>query len=315
MLAIVGASGKIGGATLSSLLSEKLLQPDQIVCTTSSTTDSQKWKFLAEKGVQARHATFDDPSSMENAFRGCKTLFLVSSPRIRMDFNDAAHGSGREKDHFVALDSAKKAGVEHVYYTSLAFANPSKSNVMTAHERTEERLREMGKDGMKVTIIREGLYNESWPLYFGHFKVTDDERREIIVAGDGMISWTAIADLGLASALILTAPEEKYAGTTIYLSNTKNAKTLQQIAEIVSRNKGREIKLRVVERREHEDFYINSRKMDEGQVRWWAATYDALEDGECDIKDETFTKLLGKVGRKAKPVEDTVHEMLAIANT
>jgi uncharacterized protein YbjT (DUF2867 family) len=314
MLVIVGASGKIGGATLSSLLSEKLLPPDRIICTTSSTPNSQKWKLLSGKGVQVRHATFDNQLSMERAYSGCKSLFLVSSPRIKMDFNDAAYGSGREKDHFVSLNAAKVAGIEHVYYTSLAFANPSKSNVMTAHERTEERLREMEKDGMKVTIIREGLYNESWPLYLGHFKVADDERRDILVAGDGKVSWTAIADLGLANALILAAPGKKYAGSILYLSNSENTKTLKEIAEMVSKARGNEIKLKIVERKEHENFYINERKMDDGQVRWWVATYNALKDGECDINDVTFSELLESIGRKPKPVEETIREMLAAAN-
>jgi uncharacterized protein YbjT (DUF2867 family) len=311
MLAIVGASGKIGGATLSTLLSEKLFPANQIVCTTSSSPDSDKWKSLAKKGVQVRHATFDDPSSMELAFEGCKSLFLVSSPRIKMDFYDAPHGSGREKDHFVALDAAKKAGVQHVYYTSLAFAGyPSKSNVMTAHERTEERLKEMEKDGMKITMIREGLYNESWPLYFGHYNIKGDDRSEVMVAGDGKISWTSIADLGFATAQVLAASGDTYAGRTIYLSNTMGAKTLKEIAEIVSKVKGKQIALKVVDRNEHEKFYVEERKMDEGNVKWWAATYNALRDGECDIKDDTFDHLLAKKDRKAKPVEETIEEML-----
>jgi uncharacterized protein YbjT (DUF2867 family) len=311
MLAIIGASGKIGGATLSYLLSENLIPADQIVCTTSSTPDSSKWKSLAGKGVRVHHATFDDPSSMEKAFTGCKSLFLVSSPRIKMDYNDAPHGSGREKDHFVALEAAKMAGIEHVYYTSLAFANPSKSNVMTAHERTEERLKNMEKDGVKITIIREGLYNESWPLYFGHFNINGDDRSEIVVAGDGKISWTSIADLGFATALIIASPDS-YAGKTVYLSNTRGAKTLKEIAKIVSEVKGKEITLKIVNRKEHEKLYTEERKMDEGHIRWWAATYNALEDGECDIKDETFDRLLEGKGRKAKPVEETIRQMLAV---
>ncbi|KAF2667656.1 NAD(P)-binding protein [Microthyrium microscopicum] len=309
MLVIVGASGKIGGASLSSLITEKLVPTDEIVCTTSAAPDSAKWKGLAEKGVQVRHATFDDPGSMETAFAGCDKLFLVSSPRIKMDFFDAPYGSGREKDHFVALEAAKKAGVKHIFYTSLAFANPSKSNVMTAHERTEERLHEMEKEGMKVTILREGLYNESWPLYFGHYNATGDDRSQVIIAGDGKISWTAIADLGYATASIIAAPAE-YEGKTVYLSSTSGAKSLQDIAEIVSKEKGSDIKLEFVTRSEHEAFYIDDKKMDEGQVRWWAATYDALNDEECFIKDQTFEKIMETRGRKPKPVEDTIREML-----
>ncbi|KAF2421262.1 NAD(P)-binding protein [Tothia fuscella] len=287
MLAIVGATGKIGGATLSSLLSEKIIPANQILATTISSSSSPKWSSIAEKSVQVRYATFEDPSSMNEAFRGCDRLFLVSSPRIALDYMDAPPGAGREKDHFVALEAAEKAGVNHIFYTSLAFANASKSNVMTAHERTEERLREMEKHGMKVTIIRE--------------------------AGDGKISWTAIADLGRATALIIGAEGDEYVGKTVYLSNSKAPKSLEEIAKVVSEAKGKDVVLRVGSREEHEKFYIEDRQMDEGHIKWWSHTYAALEDGECEIKEgKTLEKLLGSKGRTPKPVEETIREMLAV---
>jgi len=309
MLAIIGASGKIGGATLSAILAEKLLPADQIVCTTSAQSGDAKWKALSEKGVHVRHATFDDPSSMEAALTGCDKLFLVSSPRIQMDFYDAPPGKGREKDHFVVINAARKAGVEHIYYTSLAFQNPSKSNVMTAHERTEEYLSKL--TDIKVTIIREGLYNESWPLYFGHYDPQGDDRSVVLVAGDSPISWTSIPDLGLANAMVVAANSEEYAGKTFYLSNTKAPRTLREIGDIVSKAKGKKVKLQVVDRKEHEEHYIRERKMDEGNIKWWAKTYDALKDEECLIKDDTFEKLLSSKGRTPKPVEDTVREMIS----
>jgi len=228
-----------------------------------------------------------------------------------MDYFNASYGSGREKDHFVVLDAAKKVGVKHVYYTSLAFANPSKSNVMTAHERTEERLKEMEKAGMGVTIIREGLYNESWPLYFGHYSVKGDDRDEVLVAGDGKISWTSIADLGVANALVLAKPVEQYEGKTFYLSNTREPKSLKEIAEMVSKAKGKKVELKIVPTEEHEKYYIEKRGMNEGHIKWWAKTYDALKDEECLIKDNTLEKLLDTVGKKPKPVEETVREMLS----
>ncbi|KAJ9619978.1 hypothetical protein H2203_008254 [Taxawa tesnikishii (nom. ined.)] len=228
-----------------------------------------------------------------------------------MDFDNAPHGQGREKDHFVAIDAAKKAGVKHIYYTSLAFQNPSKSGVMTAHERTEEYLAKVCQQSdMRYTIIREGLYNESWPLYFGHYDVKSDERDEVPVGGDSPISWTGIADLGLANALVIASPKTDYAGKTFYLSNTKDPKSLKDIAKMVSEARGKETKLKVVSREEHEDYYVNERKMPEPMIKWWAKTYDALRDGECMIKDTTFEELLSSRGRTPKPVEQTVKEMI-----
>ena len=174
MLVIAGASGKLGFATLTSLLEHNLIPANEITVTSSSASGAAKMKPATEKGVQLVSAEWDNPSSWESAFQNADKLFLISSARIEKDFNDAPHGQGREADHFGALEAAKKAGIKHVYYTSLAFANPSKSRVMKAHERTEEYLRNEWRG--KFTIIREGLYNESWPLYFGHYDVPNDTR-------------------------------------------------------------------------------------------------------------------------------------------
>lgn len=104
-----------------------------------------------------------------------------------MDYNDAPLWQGREKHHRVAIDAALSAGVKHIYYTSLGFGNPSKAGVMRAHIRTEAYLQDLEKqDKVRVTIIREGLYNESWPLYLGYYyDLKNETREEVVVAGDG----------------------------------------------------------------------------------------------------------------------------------
>lgn len=307
MLAIVGASGKLGYATLSALLSQHLINPEEVVCTSSSDSGTAKLQNLNEQGFQIRRADWDsDPSTWEKAFEGCDRLFLISSSRIDKDFGDAPPGKGRESDHFKALEVAKSVGIKHIYYTSLAFANPSKSGVMKAHERTEAWLQ---NSGMKYTIIREGLYNESWPLYFGHYDVPNDERSEVPVAGDSKISWTSIPELGLANAVILSSPSEEWAGKAFYLSQ-KPAHTLEEVAAMVSKVKGKDVKLKVITREEHEKYYIQERGMPEGMIKWWSKTYDALRDNECEISDPTFERILARRGLKPKPMEETVSEML-----
>ncbi|KAK5692331.1 hypothetical protein LTR17_025381 [Elasticomyces elasticus] len=302
-LAIIGASGKLGYATLTSLLSHNLIAASDLVLTTSSTNGEKKLQAAASKGAEIRHVNWDSPQpDWESALRGCDAVFLISSSRIEKDFHDAPPGQGREADHFRALSAAQTVGVKHVYYASLAFANPSKSNVMTAHERTEAWLAEKWKGGW--TVVREGLYNESWPLYMGHYGVEGDERTEILVGGDR-----------LANAMILGARSDDWAGKTVYLSQSK-AHTLAEVAAMVSKAKGKatqepkELNLKVVSRTEHEDFYINTRHMDPAFIKWWSKTYDALRDGECEIHDSTLETLLEKMGRKAEGMEGTVAEMM-----
>ncbi|KAK5695160.1 hypothetical protein LTR97_008666 [Elasticomyces elasticus] len=313
-LAIIGASGKLGFATLTSLLDHGLIKASDLVLTTSSTNGEKKLQDAASKGAEIRHVNWDDDqSAWEKALQGCDNIFLISSSRTEKDFNDAPPGKGREADHFKALEAAKVVGVKHVYYASLAFANPSKSNVMTAHERTEKWLAE--KWSGDYTIIREGLYNESWPLYLGHYGLKDDDRAEVLVAGDSKISWTSTGDLGMANALILAGDEGEWKGRTVYLSQSA-AYTLAEVAGMVGKARGKatqepkDINLKVVSRTEHEDFYINTRHMDPAFIKWWSKTYDALRDGECAIKDPTLESLLREKGMKPQSMAGTVGEMI-----
>jgi uncharacterized protein YbjT (DUF2867 family) len=308
MLVLQGASGKLGFATLSALLEHNLIPASEITVTTSSSSGAFKLQPFVDQGVKLAHVSWDSPvSEWVSVLQGASALFLISSARIDKDFHFAEPGKGRESDHYVALEAAKQAGVEHVYYTSLAFANPSQSRVMKAHERTEEVLQ--CEWAGKFTSIREGLYNESWPLYFGHYDFQNNDRTEVVTAGDGKISWTSIPDLGLANALILADPISQWAGKTLYLSQ-KQAHTLSEVAEMVSRAKGKEVKFRTVSREEHEKFYTQERGLPAPMIEWWSRTYDALKDGECEIEDPTLEKLLARKGVKAKGMEETVREML-----
>jgi uncharacterized protein YbjT (DUF2867 family) len=310
MLAIIGASGKLGGATLSALLSYKLAEPSSIIAITSAQPGSPTWESLASKGVNVRHGTFDDGSTLESALQGCTNFFLVSTPRISLDFNDAPEGQGREKHHKVAIDAALRAGVKHIYYSSLAFGSPSKAGVMRAHLRTEAYLASL-KD-VRATVIRQGLYNESWPLYLGYYNPKDDERGTVLLAGDGKICWTAIEDLGLGNALVLASPSEEYAGRTFYLSTPpETAKTMSEVAALVAKGRFKDVKVENVGQKGHQDFYIKEKGMDAPAVEWWSDTYNALEDGECLINDSTLTRLLESKGKTPIPLETTVASMVS----
>jgi len=308
MIALTGCTGKLGGATLNAFLSHNIVPASELVVCTTGDPDASRWDALKAKGVTVRHSNFDDPSSMVKAFAGCSKLLIVSSPRIALDFNDAPIGEGREKHHVAAIVAAEAAGVQHVFYTSLAFGSKSKAGVMRAHNRTEDFLQHQSK--IKFTSIREGLYNSSWPLYFGHYDPAKDDRKEIVLAGDGPISWTDIPDLGYATALVIAEPSAKYEGKTFYLS-APTARSLADVAKVVSEVKGTEIKLKIVSLEEHRRYYVEERGMDKGLVDWWSTTYEALKDGECFIKDSTLTDLLSSKGVTLKPVEETIKNMLS----
>ncbi|KAI1449602.1 NAD(P)-binding protein [Annulohypoxylon stygium] len=331
-IAITGASGKLGNATLSALLSHNLLPASSIVALTSSSPTSPTWTSLAAQNssLQIRHASFEDPASFEQALKGVDKLFLVSTPHVELDFEDAlgkakGDGEGRERHHKVAIDAAVKVGVKHVYYSSLAFAwdakaqapgDSSKAIVMRAHLRTEAYLKQLAKEGkVRATYIREGLYNESWPLYvFGYDDAEEVDREIVPIPGDGRMCWTAIKDLGVASAVVLTAESEAYDGKTFYLSTRPaGAKTIAETAAIAGQAWGRQVKVDALSRVEYEKYYIIGRGRDKASVRWWLSTYDAIKDGECEVDDPTLEKLLASVGVKSTGIEEYIQSTLKTA--
>ncbi|KAI1117633.1 NAD(P)-binding protein [Nemania sp. NC0429] len=333
-IAIIGASGKLGSATLAALRTYKLVPASDIIALTSSTPDSQTWSKLAATGAEVRHARFEDPATLGRALEGADKLFLISTPNIGLDFGVAADfdgtatastensgaNPGRESQHKNAIDAAVKAGVKWITYSSLAFgfsagaANTSKAGVMRAHLRTEAYLRAVGAEhGIKVTILREGLYNESWPLYLGYFDAghAQGERDVVALAGDGKISWTAIHDLGVASALVLVSSDGEFADRTLYLSTRpETAKSMADVARLVGEARGRDVVVKIVGRAEHERFYAEEMGKPAPAVQWWASTYEALEDGEAFIDDGTLEALLGRVGLTPIPIEETIAAMV-----
>lgn len=132
---------------------------------------------------------------------------------------------------------------------------------MQAHLRTEAFLKDLKSKGqIEYTIIREGLYNESWPLYLGYYSPKEDKRDEIVLAGDGKISWTAISDLGLGTALVLADESGKWREKTFYLSNVKESKSLKEIAALVGEIKGISLSTKIASRKEYVSHYIEGEK-------------------------------------------------------
>ena len=149
---------------------------------------------ILDSGVEIRHGDFLKPETLDAAFAGADKLLIVSYPSIAHQLRVAHHKN--------AIDAAKRGGVAHVYYTSLMFAGDSAAAVMQAHLATEAYLK---ASGLAYTIIREGIYSESWPLYFGYWKPGRPGNEVLIPHGDGGIAWVCRDDLGEGTAKLMVA--------------------------------------------------------------------------------------------------------------
>ncbi|TGO46532.1 hypothetical protein BOTNAR_0581g00070 [Botryotinia narcissicola] len=306
MLALIGTTVKIGKAALNAILSRSLISPSELIICTSSDPSDAKFDTLKSQGIQVRKSDYNYPSTMKSAFAGVDKLLLISTPQNDLDFNNAPYGQGREKHHFVAIDAAREAGVKYIVYASLAFGLESKTGVMRAHLRIEAYLKTL--TDIKWTIVLEGLYQESWPLYVGFYDTVADPREELVVAGDGPLSMISLEDLGIANALVLADKSGRYEGQFFYLSPRKTV-SLTEVLKTVSQIKGKEIKLKIVSDQEYIDYYAE-KGLPKAMLEWWVSSYTALSEGECEIKDGKSDELLASVGVKPKEMEETVREMM-----
>lgn len=271
---LTGSTGELGSSVLQHLLKFGI-NPKNIILSVYNTEKVQSQ--IANTGVEIRHGDYNKKETLEKAFQGGDILFLVSSTTI---INEK-----RTVEHQNAIEAAKQVGIKHIFYTSLACSDTQETQIMGAHLNTEDLLK---ASGLKYTIIREGVYAEAFPVFLGYFDPTTTI--EIIVPGDGGISFASRDDLGEATAKLLFLHND-YKNQTILLTGSK-AYTLKQVAGLASEILGREIPLRIVSLQEYID--RNLKERDEVWVRLWATTYPALERGEVARVDPTLEKLLGR---------------------
>ncbi|KAI8970993.1 NmrA-like family protein [Trametes punicea] len=290
---ITGATGGLGSQVFKYLL--KLVQASDVVV--SLYNPSGATQAIRDSGVEVRRGDYGDPASLDKAFAGADKLLIISYPSIAHEL--------RVRHHKNAIDAAKRVGIKHIYYTSLAFAGDSVAAVMQAHIDTEKYLKQ---SGLTYTIIREGIYSESYPLYFGFYNPAEGNDDVIIPYSDGAIAWVSREDLGEGTAKLMV--QGGFENETRLFSGSRSI-ALSEIAEKISQLLGRNVRLVV----STEDDYVRANvgkhgpRGEEEFLRKWATTYKALERGELDVVDPLLHQILG---RELKPFEDTLRETLGL---
>lgn len=300
---LTGTTGGLGSAVLKHIL--KLVDPDSLII--SLYNPSKAPALAAEHRLDVRKGDYSDPKSLDTAFAGADILLLVSYPSIAYEL--------RVKSHTSAIDAAKRVGIKHIFYTSLAFAGPPSSSesvaaVMRAHIDTEAYLKQ---SGITYTIIREGIYSESYPLYLGFFDPASSvEEIAIPDDGNGGIAWACRDELGEATARLLVqaaqggASQSSFHNQTILLSGPE-AVPLSAVASIISGLLARSLKIKYVDGEAYSTSSTALAKLGPEFAKLWATTYEALQRGECAVVEPTLETILG---RKPKDMATVLAELL-----
>lgn len=304
-IGIFPASGALGSSNYTHLLSQ--VPHDKVILI--SRYPEKTPQAHRDKGVHLRQASYEStPEELEAAFAGIDVLFLISYPSHVHEY--------RTKVQLPALNSVHRAGVRHVFYSSLGFAGPeandTKAEVMRAHLDTESHLQMLGAvdEGFTWTIVREGLYSESTGIYTAFFAL-DDPTDEIRIPHDGSgpgVSWVKRDELGEATANLIAQyaqhPESfKWKNQIVTLTGSREwslADTVAAIAKAI----GKDVKIQPVS----VDEYVTQPKVlkvfgSEEKARTWATAWAAIQAGETAYVSPALEEILG---RKPEEFEVTI---------
>ncbi|PTQ54624.1 MAG: NADPH:quinone oxidoreductase 2 [Hydrogenibacillus schlegelii] len=234
MIAVTGATGKLGRLVIASLLQR--IPANEIV---AAVRNPGKAAELAAQGVTIREADYTRPATLEAAFAGIDKLLLISSSEIGQ----------RVQHHRNVIDAARRAGVKLFVYTSLLHADTSQINLAEEHRQTEAAIL---ASGLPYVILRNGWYTENY-----EDTVRSAVQNGVLVgsAGDGRISSASRADYAEAAAVVLTS--EGHEGKVYELAGDE-AWTMDDLAREISRQVGRDIPYRNVDPGEYASLLIRS---------------------------------------------------------
>jgi NAD(P)H dehydrogenase (quinone) len=151
MILVTGATGHLGSAAVLHLL--KNTAANNVV---AFARDENKANHLREKEIEVRIGTYDDISSLNLAMKGIEKLLLISG-----------NGPTRLQQHKNVVDAAKKAGVKHLVFTSIALKDMKTAALRPLMEDLYQAEDYIKQSGLIYTVLRNTLYTGATPLFGG----------------------------------------------------------------------------------------------------------------------------------------------------
>ncbi|KAK4933478.1 hypothetical protein LTR49_000472 [Elasticomyces elasticus] len=301
MLVLTGATGGLGGAALATILEKQLLGASDFRIS-SSNPQSAALKAAISAGIEVRYGSMKQPESLEHSFAGAEAVFLVSYPSI---------GVERYELHKAAIDAARKVGVKHILYTSLALGGidgeTSQADVMQAHILTTAYLK---ASGLKWTILRYAPYAHLWNVVAGLHDLSNDTATELVIPEDGAIAYADRAEMGEATGRVL-AQWSSFEGQTLRLTGPE-ALTAKQVLQMYNEYTGKSVKLKELGTDGAIRYHQQKGSLPPEQIDFlanWATMSAAFEAGESDSADPALEKILG---RKPKTIADMVSKLIDV---
>lgn len=281
-IAIIGATGQVGGRTIDALLERGVLAGDILALG----RNAERLGVLAERGLLTANLDLESPDAVEKTatqLAGVDTLLLIS---IGMPGQGLALRAN-------AIEAAWKAGVGHLVYTSALQAPTTTLGLATEHKATEDLVT---ASGIPATFLRNGWFTENHEQDFAAAR-----EREVVAnsVGEGRLATASRKDFAEAAAVVLTTPGHE--GRAYELSGdiawsyTEFAATAQEVL-------GTPVRYAALTP-EQEFEQLQAFGLDEGTAGFMVALNGDMRDGALAPTPGDLARL---IGHPTEPLETTL---------
>ncbi|MPW25472.1 NAD(P)H-binding protein [Alkalibaculum sp. M08DMB] len=192
----------------------------------------EKLKDFQDMGIECRHANFNDPKQLKEAFNGGDTLLFISMPQV---------GEKRRRMHVNAIMAAKEAGVKKIVYTSIMGAGEIEN---AGYEIVDHRFTEyliMALD-FNYVFLRDSQYCEAMIAAFEQAAASDGVLCNNM--GDGRVAHVARNDCAEAAACVAAGAGED---NKIYYITGPELHNMDEFTAIGSEVTGKKVKYKYID--------------------------------------------------------------------
>lgn len=284
MIAITGASGNLGKATIQFLLQK--VPPIDIV---AIVRNPEKVNEFKERGVTVRQADYNDYNTLQQVFKGVETVLQISTIGVDID-------TAKQQERNV-VNAIVENNIKHIVYTSMVQARPNTIFQGTQTQyNTEELIR---KSNITYTFFRNSMYMEAIPQLIGNALQTNEIRYP---SGNGKVSFVSRVDIAEAIAKVLTGNAH---GNQTHEITGDSAYSFDELTRVISTEKNIIVNHTDISDKVFREELISC-QMPVEVVDLLVSMANGIKVGEFSHVDSTLEKLLG---RKLFDLSDYVKEL------